>query len=102
MRIEIKRGNDQIVTLPRLRVTNTLTYLNAATVKGTLYDSRGVAIPAFTNVTMAYVTDSDGTYEWVIDGPTMMLPPSKLYQLVITGREAGKDYRNVYDVTVGN
>lgn len=103
MRIELKRGNDQVVQLPglRLRATPT-TYLNAATVVGTLYDSHHAVVPGYGAVTFSYVVSSNGTYEWVIDGKYFMLASGTLYSLEITARQEEKDFRAVYEVTIAD
>lgn len=102
MRLELKRGNDQIVTLPRLRLTGVIPYqyLNAATVKATLLDGFGIVQEPFHEVTLTYVPDSEGTYQWEIDGPQLMMPKGDTYRLEVTAVEAGMDFREVYAVTV--
>jgi len=102
MRIELKRGNDQIVTLPGLRLVSNGQFLNAAVVTATLYDSKGVVVPSVNQVTMEHVPDSNGDYLWPIDGHTLMLSPSTQYTLVITAREDEKDFRASYEVTITN
>lgn len=101
MRVVLKRGNDQVVTLVGLRTTDQPpTFLNAATVKATLHDSRGQPIPDFSDVPMAYVDGSDGNYEWPIEADTMMLPKSTEYSLVLTAEQANLNYRVVHVVSV--
>ena len=100
MRVVLRRGNDQVVTLKGLRSVNPDTYLNEAVVKATLLDSKGTAIPAFQNVPMAYVSDSNGEYEWVIEGGTMMLPKNVEYSLEIKAEQQGLTYRSVNIVSV--
>jgi hypothetical protein len=100
-RVILKRGNDQVVTMTGLRTTAVVpVYLNEATVKATLQDSKGANIPAFTDVPMVYVPDSSGDYEWVIESDTMMLPKSVEYSLVITAVQEGLNYRVVHPVSV--
>ena len=101
-RIVLKRGNDQSVKLTGLHKKGTVPkqYLNAATAKASLFDSKGVAVAAYQNVTMVYVADSDGNYEWLIEGTLMTLPKGQDYKLVVTAVETGMDYRAVHDVTV--
>jgi hypothetical protein len=96
----LKRGNDQVVTLTGLRAVQQNIYLNTATVKATLHDSKNVPVPAFTNVEMVYVEGSDGNYEWVIESDTMMLHKSVEYSLVITAAQDGLNYRVVHPVSV--
>jgi hypothetical protein len=100
MRVILKRGNDQVVTLVGLRTTDTDTYLNNATVRATLLDSKGKPLPAFQDVLMTYVPASDGDYEWTIEGTTMMLPKNVEYSLVITAEEDEMNYRTVHVVSV--
>jgi hypothetical protein len=99
-RVILKRGNDQVVTLHGLKAVQSGLFLNEATVKATLQDSKNVAIPAFTNVPMVYVPSSDGTYEWTIEADTMMLPKSVEYSLVITAVQESLNYRVVHPVSV--
>ena len=99
--ITLKRGVDQVVTLPKLRTNTTIpTYLNAAEVKATLYDPKGVVVPQFRNVSLLYVDDSDGSYEWPIDGPLLMIPTSTLYKLEVTAKEGSYNFRTVEPVTI--
>ena len=88
MRVILRRGNDQVVTLVGLRTTDTNQYLNQATVKATLRDSKEQPIPAFQNVPMSYVPNSDGAYEWRIEADTMMLSKSVEYSLEIKAVQA--------------
>lgn len=99
-RLTLRRGNDQKVTLSGLRGVETDVYLNSATVKATLFDSRGTPIPVFTDVPMTYVTASNGSYEWRIASHTLMLGLGVEYQLVITARQGELDYRTVRAVSV--
>lgn len=100
MRVVLRRGNDQVVTLLGLKTTDTKVYLNLATVTGTLFDSKGHAIPGFQNVPMTYVPDSEGNYEWLIEGVTMMLPKNVEYTLEIKAVQSGLNYRSVNPVSV--
>jgi len=100
MRVVLRRGNDQVVTLLGLKTTDTKVYLNLATVKGTLLDSRGCPIPGFQNIPMTYVPGSDGNYEWVVEGSTMMLPKNVEYSLEINAEQSGLTYRSVNVVSV--
>ena len=77
-RVILRRGNDQIVTLSGLRATDTGVYLNDATVQATMLDSKGRVLPAFRDIPMMYVPDSDGAYEWVIEADTMFLSKSSV------------------------
>lgn len=99
-RVILKRGNDQVVTLAGLRATDLNMYLNEAVVTATLLDSKGAVVPAFQNVPMLYVPGSDGSYEWVIESATMMLPKNVEYSLVFTAEQAGLNYRVVHPVSV--
>jgi hypothetical protein len=89
-----------VVTLVGLRTTDTNTYLNNAEVRASLLDSKGKPIPAFQDVTMTYVPGSDGNYEWLVEGTTMMLPKNVEYSLVITAEEDDLNYRTVHVVSV--
>jgi hypothetical protein len=99
MRVILRRGNDQVVTLEGLRLM-TGTYLNAAVVKATLRDHKEQPLPAFTNVPMRYVPDSQGNYEWPVEGLTMMLPKGVSYSLEIAADQAGTNYRVVHPVSI--
>jgi hypothetical protein len=83
-----------------LKALQTGLFLNEATVKATLHDSRNVPVPAFTNVPMVYVPASEGDYEWVIESDTMMLHASVEYSLVITAVQEGLNYRVVHPVSI--
>jgi len=101
MRVTLKRGNDQVVTVKGLRTTDQPpVYLNAATVKGTLHDQKGQPIPIFADVPFQYVPDSKGDYEWQIESQTMMLPKGMEYSLVLTAKQDELDYRTVHVVSV--
>jgi len=101
MRVILKRGNDQVVTLLGLRTTaKPPVYLNAATVKATLRDSKEQPLPAFQNIVMPYVPGSNGDYEWSIESELMMLPKGVDYTLEFTAEQAGLNYRIVHPVSV--
>jgi len=100
MRIVVKRGNDQIISLMGLKSTDDNIYLNSATVTASLRDYRGNVVPPFEEVPMAYVTGSDGNYEWFIDSIDSMLPKGVEYQLEIKAEQAGVNYRTVHVVSV--
>lgn len=98
MRVILRRGTDQVVTLKGLRSADE--YLNSATVTATLYDSKAKPVPAFASVPMPHVPGSDGAYEWRIAGPTMMLPKNVEYTLEIKGAQEALRYRTVHVVAV--
>ena len=101
MRVVLKRGNDQVVTLVGLRTTDPVTvYLNAATVTATLYDSRGTVVEPFQDVPMPYVPESDGEYELAIAAATSMLPKSVEYSLEIKAVQDDLNYRAVHVTSV--
>lgn len=100
MRVVLRRGNDQIVTLTGLRTTLSSQYLNAATVTATLRDSKEQPIPVYLNVRMTYVPASDGEYEWLIEGSTFMLPKNVEYSLEIKAEQQGLNYRIVHPVSL--
>lgn len=101
MRVIIKRGNDQIVTMLGLRTTSQPPiYLNAATVKATLQDNKGAVVPPFQDVPMNYVAGSNGNYEWVIDSVHTMIPKGQEYALILTAKQDELDYRTVHAVSV--
>ena len=100
MRVILRRGNDQVVTLTGLRTSDTKIYLNDADVKATLLDSKGKIIPQFQNVPMTYVIGSNGAYEWFVHANQMMLPKSVEYQLEIKAQQSGFNYRVVHVVSV--
>jgi len=97
MKIELRRGNDQVVTLPRLIVLETGQYLNAAIVRVTLLDGAGEALM---EDAMTYVASSNGSYEWPIEGKVFMFPPSSMYQLIVEATQNDLTFRDVYDVTI--
>ena len=100
MRITLKRGNDQIITLSGLRIMHTAEYLNAATVIGNILDVKGKPVPSLSNATMTYVPDSNGEYEWKVAGQATMIPPNKSYLLVVTAAQESMHYRTTCPVTV--
>jgi len=99
MRLVLKRGTDQIVTLTGLRATDTQSYLNTATVKGTLLD-RGQPIPALKDIPMTYVPESNGDYEWLILASQSMLQKNVEYSLVVVAQQGSLNYRTTSPVTV--
>ena len=99
-RVILKRGNDQVVSMTGLRNTDTGEYLNTATVRATLYDSRGQIVPAFKDVFMSHVPGSNGDYEWTIESDTMMLPKSVEYSLEFKAVQGSLNYRVVHPVSV--
>lgn len=103
MRIVLKRGNDQVVTLVGLRTTDLEpVYLNAATVKATLLDAKGQPMADFSDVPMPYVSGSQGNYEWTVEADAMMLPIGSEYSLVMTARQDELDYRVLHAVSVAD
>jgi hypothetical protein len=100
MRVTLRRGNDQVVTLVGLRTSDTAIWLNAADVKATLLDQKGKPLPAFVNQPMTYIPGSNGTYEWFVHANQMMLPKGVEYQLEVKAQQAGFTYRVVHVVSV--
>lgn len=100
MRVILKRGNDQIVSMTGLRNTKTGTYLNDATVKASLFDSKWQPLPYFQDAQMAYVPGSNGNYQWQVEGSQMMLPKGTEYSLVFTAEQGGLNYRVVHVVSI--
>lgn len=101
MRITLKRGNDQVVTLVGLRTTATPpVYLNTATVVATLLDHKGQVVQPFDEVEVVYVPASEGDYAWEIEGSDLMIPKGIDYSLVLTAEQDGLDYRTVHVVSV--
>lgn len=100
MRVVLRRGNDQVVTLTGLRTTDSGTFLNDAMVTATLFDSRGNVVPGLGNVPMLYVAGSNGNYEWQIDAADTMISKSVEYSLEIKAKQQELDYRTVHVVSV--
>jgi hypothetical protein len=100
--IVLQRGTDHVVTLPGLRQNVTpVVYLNAATVRATLYLPLRVVVPWLRSALMTYVTDSDGTYTLAVEGQLLLnLPPSTLYKLEVKAVEGSQHFRTVVDVNV--
>lgn len=99
MMLTLKRGNDQIITLPGLRVAATGVFLNTATVIAKLYDKEGNQVYQDTMVYVGSIP-GNGTYAMSIAGATLMLPKSSLYSLEVRAVEAGQEFRAVYTVNL--
>lgn len=67
-------------------------YLNTATVTATLKDSTGASVAGFTNVSGAYVSASNGVYNFSVD-PTLFDPPAGGgYILAVTATQNSKQW----------
>lgn len=85
----IYNENDNLVVIEGLRDTSTPGgYLNAATVKATLYDPDGAPISGATDIDCNYVSASNGDYEGTIQS-TASLTNEPGYTLVIDASEGG-------------
>jgi len=65
------RGNTQVLTLKGLHsggdeTTGTQVFQNAATVTATLNDQNGNPVTGFNGVTLAYVSGSNGWYQYTV------------------------------------
>ena len=59
-------SNTQILTVTGLQDVVTGLYLNSATVKATLVNEHGVTDAVLVDITLTYVTDSNGTYQGTV------------------------------------
>lgn len=86
-------NNTQVIQVLGLSDILTSQYLNNATVTATLLNARGQNDPVLQNISLGYITASNGNYAGVV--PQSFNPPEfvgeKLngYQLVITAEQAG-------------
>ncbi|SRR6266403_1379733 len=64
--INLYPNNTQVIQITELQDKVSGTFLIAATVTATLYDSRGVADPIFNAIPMTYVPGTDATYQGII------------------------------------
>ena len=58
--------NTQVLTVTGLQDSVTGAYLNAATITATLYDEHGIADAILNNISLAYVSSSNGTYQGIV------------------------------------
>jgi hypothetical protein len=92
--------NDQILELIGLQDSETLAYLNAATITGTLKDSVGVEVTGLIDLAFSYVAESDGDYQAQIEGTTFNPTVGGGYILYVDGAQSGKDFHIEIPVTI--
>ncbi len=92
--------NDQILELNGLQDSETLAYLNAATITGTLKNSAGEEVTGLIDVAFSYVTDSDGDYQAQVEGTTFDPTVGGGYILYVDGTQSGKDFHIEIPVTI--
>lgn len=68
--------------LQTIGLMNGSAYANDATLKATLFNQAGTAIPDFTDIPGAYVDGSNGNYNFAV--PTLNLPTGGGYSLIVT------------------
>jgi len=59
-------GNTQVITITGLQDLVTEQFLDAATVTATLYNEHGIADSVLNNITLSYVTASNGIYQGTV------------------------------------
>lgn len=85
-RITLSKANDQTLTLVGLRDADSNSYLNAATVTATLYDSSGSAVTGLNGITLSYVSSTDGNYKGYVES-TFDPSPGVNYTLKVDATE---------------
>lgn len=81
---QLNIGEDNNVWALKMRADDDGDYLNSATVTFTLTTSSGANVSGAVNVTMSYVTGSDGDYMGVLGkAVTALLTPGAFYFLLI-------------------
>lgn len=81
-------GNDTSVELIGLNRSDTDAYVNDATVTFTLKDSNGTAVTGAENISMSYVSSSNGQYRGTLQD-TVTLTNGGTYYLEVTATGAG-------------
>lgn len=82
VRLILYPRNSQNVEIDGLKDQNG-TYLNAATVTGTLVDQNGNNVPGFINLTLVYTSASEGVYVTTVSGLQFNPPEGDGYTLVL-------------------
>jgi hypothetical protein len=78
----------------------TLTYVNTATLTGTMYDASGATVAGCVNVSGQYQASSNGVYRFPVD-PSLFDPPAgSNYTLIIDGTSGSKRYHAEIPVQV--
>ncbi|SRR5258706_6572686 len=81
-------NNTQVIQITELQDKVSGTFLVAATVSATLYDSRGNADPIFNAIPMTYVPGTDSTYQGII--PASFSPKlGSGYTIVLLAAQSG-------------
>jgi hypothetical protein len=81
-------GSDNLVRLDSLTNTSSAAYINNATVSFTLTDANGNTVGSLSNVTMSYVSGSNGRYEGIVPSSTTLVL-NALYTVTITATGGG-------------
>ncbi len=82
------QGNTQVITILGLQDSISGSFLNSASLSGTLYDQNNTQVPGCVNIALAYVTGSSGNYQGVFGDNTFLPAPGTGYTLVIAGSQA--------------
>ncbi len=80
--------------------TNPATYMNSATVLGTLKDPKGVPVTGLTAITGVYQSASNGTYRLPVNAATFNPPIGGGYVLVITATQNGNTLYVEYPIKI--
>lgn len=89
LRLTFYQNNSQFVSVTGLQdqATTPSTYVNSATLTGTLQDLSGVPVAGATDIVGSYVGGSNGDYTFSIDGSDFN-PPAGGYLFIIDGTYA--------------
>ncbi len=93
------RMNDQYVEITGLKDTITDTFVNSATVTATLFNRNGVAMENFTDISLDYVSASDGDYRGFIS-EAFNAAVGDDYTLVVEVVSGSNNLRAEYDAEV--
>ena len=98
-RIILYQSNDQTVEVDKLKDRLTGSYLNAATVTATLYDSGGSAVTGLNALALAYVASSNGKYRGNVE-ETFAPALGDNYEIWFTGNQGSSYFHLEIPVSV--
>lgn len=93
MNVGIWIGTDTVIHVEGLKDVVSDTYENGATITANVYDDDGAAVSGATNISIAYISSSDGDYAGEIQN-TVTLTERATYTITLT--IAGASYTTTY------
>lgn len=101
-KLYLTQGNTQLVTLKGLQDNGTIppTFLNAATLVGTLYDDLNNPVAGCIGVSFVYITGTSGNYRASFGDANFVPDIGTEYTLIVTGSQGSIAIRREIEVEI--